>query len=74
MWDSLTIKIELMKRGSNLTQAALEAGLCSSACRRALTIHFPAGEKALAKALDVSVEELFPERYGKKDIINENVL
>lgn len=63
MWDKAKIKIELLKRGSNLTKAALDNDLSSGACRTALVMPFPAGERALAKALGVSVEELFPERY-----------
>lgn len=63
MWNKAKIKIELIKRGSNFTKAALDEDLSSGACRTALVKPFPAGEKALAKALNVSVEELFPERY-----------
>lgn len=74
MQDNRAIRIELMKRGTNLTQAALEAGLSSGACRTALYVHFPAGERALAKALDTTVEELFPERYGRGVASNEDVL
>ena len=63
MWDKAKIKIELMKRGSNITKAALDEDLSSGACRTAMVKPFPAGERALAKALDVRVEDLFPERY-----------
>ncbi len=63
MWDKAKIKIELIKRGSNFTKAALDNDLSSGACRTAMVKPFPAGEKALAKVLDVRVEELFPERY-----------
>lgn len=52
-----------MKRGSNFTKAALDEDLSSGACRTAMVKPFPAGERALAKALDVRVEDLFPERY-----------
>ena len=63
MWDKAKIKIELMKRGSNFTKAALDEDLSSGACWTAMVKPFPAGERALAKALDVRVEDLFPERY-----------
>lgn len=63
MWDKAKIKIELMKRGSNFTKAALDEDLSSGAYRTAMVKPFPAGERALAKALDVRVEDLFPERY-----------
>ena len=63
MWDKAKIKIELMKRGSNFTKAALDEDLSLGACRTAMVKPFPAGERALAKALDVRVEDLFPERY-----------
>lgn len=72
MWDKTVIKIELLKRGLTLTQVALDADLSSGACRVALTKPFPAGEKALAKALEVRVEDLFPERYQERK--NEDVL
>lgn len=63
MWDKAKIKIELIKRGSNFTKAALDNDLSSGACRTAMVKPFPAGERALAKVLDVRVEDLFPERY-----------
>lgn len=63
MWDKATIKIELIKRGTNFTKAALDNDLSSGACRTAMVKPFPAGERALAKVLDVRVEDLFPERY-----------
>lgn len=63
MWDKAKIKIELLKRGSNFTKAALDNDLSSGACRTAMVKPFPAGERALAKVLDVRVEDLFPERY-----------
>lgn len=63
MWDKDKIKIELIKRGSNFTKAALDADISASGIRTALVKPFPAGERALAKALNVPVEELFPERY-----------
>ncbi len=63
MWDKAKIKIELMKKGSNFTKAALDNDLSSGACRTAMVKPFPAGERALAKVLDVRVEDLFPERY-----------
>lgn len=72
MLDKTLIKIELLKRGLTLTQVALDADLSSGACRTALVKPFPAGERALAKALEVKVEDLFPERYGERK--NENVL
>lgn len=63
MWDKAKIKIELIKKGSNFTKAALDNDLSSGACRTAMVKPFPAGERALAKVLDVRVEDLFPERY-----------
>ncbi len=66
MWDKTIIKIELLRRGLTLTRVALDAGLSSSACRIALVKSCPAGERALADALNVKVEDIFPERYMEK--------
>ena len=51
MWDKDKIKIELIKRGSNFTKAALDADISAGGIRTALVKPFPAGERALAKAL-----------------------
>lgn len=63
MWTSLDIKIALMRKGTNLTKIAVEAGLSSGACRTALVKSFPSAEKVIAEELGVPVQEVFPDRY-----------
>lgn len=62
-WDNPGIKAELARRGWSLTSLALNRGLSENACRRALTQSNLAGAQAIAWALGVSVQELFPGRY-----------
>lgn len=62
-WDRHAIMAEVRRRGSNLRKLALEAGLSESACRKALAVPLPAGEAVIAGFLDVSVQELWPDRY-----------
>jgi Ner family transcriptional regulator len=66
MWTPDKIKIELLSRGTNLSKLSIDNGLSISACRVALVKPFPKAEKIIADFLDVSVEELFPNRYQKQ--------
>jgi Ner family transcriptional regulator len=54
---------EIKRRGSNLTQLAIDAGLQASACRTALVRAFPAADQVIADYLDVPLHELWPDRY-----------
>lgn len=63
VWDRHEIMAEVRRRGSNLRQLALEAGLSEGACRKALAVPLPAGEAAIADFLGVTVHELWPDRY-----------
>ncbi len=63
VWDRHAIMAEVRRRGSNLRQVALDAGLSESACRKALSVSIPAGEAAIAEFLNVTVQELWPDRY-----------
>ncbi len=65
-WDNPAIKAELERRGWTLTRLAQENGLHESACRRALHSSCRAGAMVIAKALEVSLEELFPGRYIRR--------
>lgn len=62
-WDRHAIMAEVRRRGSNLRQVALAAGLSESTCRQALRVSIPAGEAAIAEFLNVTVQELWPSRY-----------
>lgn len=63
-WDRHAIKAELGRRGLTLVAVARDAGLEPSACKVALRRRNWGGEAAIAAALDVPPEELWPERYG----------
>lgn len=65
-WDNPAIKAELERRGYTLTKLALEKGLHESACRRALHSSCLPGAIAIADALGVPVQELFPGRYIRR--------
>lgn len=65
-WDNPGIKAELERRGTNLTKLALESGLHESACRRALCSSNLAGAMAIANALGVTVQEIWPGRYIRR--------
>jgi Ner family transcriptional regulator len=67
-WDNPAIKAELERRGWTLTRLALENGLHESACRRALHSSCHAGAMVIAKALGVTLEELFPGRYIRRRV------
>lgn len=62
-WDRHAILAEIRRRGFSLRRISIEAGLSPSACCKAFTQPFPAAETAIACFLDVSVHELWPDRY-----------
>lgn len=62
-WDRHAIMAEVRRRGSNLRRISLAAGLSESTCRKALSGPQPAGEAAIAEFLNVTVQELWPDRY-----------
>jgi len=65
-WDRHSIRAELARRGFTLTGLALDNGLYESACRQALDGRSKAGAQVIAKALGMTVQELWPDRYLKR--------
>lgn len=61
--DRHDIKAMVYRRGGTLRSIAVAAGLSESVCRAALLRPSPAGEAAIAEFLDMTVHELWPERY-----------
>lgn len=57
------IKYQLRLRGTSLAQVAREQGVSRDAATLALRKPYPRMERALAKALDLKPEQLWPERY-----------
>jgi len=62
-WDRHSIRAELNRRGFTLTGLARDNGLYESACRQALDGRCLSGAQVIAKALGVTVQELWPDRY-----------
>ncbi len=62
-WDRHSIRAELARRGFTLTGLARDNGLYESACRQALDGRSQAGAQVIAKALGLTVKELWPDRY-----------
>ncbi|MEC9247156.1 MAG: helix-turn-helix domain-containing protein [Pseudomonadota bacterium] len=59
-WDRHSIKAEIHRRGMSLSGIARDAGLAESACRLALMGLSRKGADAIAAALDIPFDTLFP--------------
>lgn len=62
-WDRPAIIAELHRRGMTLTGIAKDAGLYASACRQGIIGMSRPGAEAIAKALDIPFDDLFPNSY-----------
>lgn len=62
-WDRHSIRAEVHRRGLTVTGIALDAGLYKTACSQALRGGSYPGALAISRALDIPVEELFPDFY-----------
>lgn len=60
VWDRHSIKAEVHRRGMSLSGIARDAGLAESACRLALMGLNRKGADAIATALDIPFDVLFP--------------
>lgn len=63
VWDRPAIIAELHRRGLTLTGIAKDAGLYPSACRQGIGGQSRTGAEAIAAALDVPFNDLFPTMY-----------
>jgi len=63
VWDRPAIIAELHRRGLTLTGVAKDAGLYESACRQGIGGQSRAGAQAIADALGIPFEQLFPHMY-----------
>jgi len=66
VWDWPAIKAEIQRRGSTLTELALENGLPENACR--MVKHYPNRrvQAIIAAFIDDEPENVWPDRYSKK--------
>ena len=62
-WDGPRIKAELERRGTTLNDLSLAAGLARTTAAKALRQPYTRGEQIIAKALGVTAQEIWPERY-----------
>ncbi len=63
---SIWIQGELRKLGSNLSVIARELGVSRRAVSQSLFVPSSRAERAVAAALGLSAEELFPERFNEE--------
>lgn len=63
VWDRYAIRAEVHRRGLTLTGIARAAGLTESACRRALFGLDRRGADAIAGALGIPFDTLFPNGF-----------
>ncbi len=62
-WPPATIKAALRECGWSLWEVALAHGLPALACARALHTHSLRGEAAIASALEIPAQRIWPSRY-----------
>lgn len=53
----------IRKKGKTLTQLSVEAGLHPRTLANALDRKYPKGEKIISEFIEVSAQEIWPERY-----------
>lgn len=73
-WLPYRIKARIERSGLTLSQISLNAGLNRAACSAALRRRFPAAELAIANALGLKVQYIWPSRYtpdGKSRSTNQ---
>lgn len=63
IWDRHAIRAEIHRRGSTLTNIALDNGLGASSCRVALLTPSPAANRAISDFLGVPLHELWPDWF-----------
>ncbi|WP_084462704.1 helix-turn-helix domain-containing protein [Oceanibaculum pacificum] len=66
-WHPADIAAAIRKRGKTLTALALENGLSESACRKALILKYAKAELVIARFIDVSPHELWPDRWNSDE-------
>lgn len=62
-WDRAAILAEVHRRGMTLTGIAKDAELYASACRQGIGGGSRTGAQAIADALGIPFDELFPDSY-----------
>ncbi|MDF7670250.1 helix-turn-helix transcriptional regulator [Orbaceae bacterium ESL0721] len=65
-WHVEDIKCALRKRRISIRSLSIAAGLSPSTFNNALRVSYPKAERAIAKALGVEPETIWPSRYEYK--------
>lgn len=65
IWHPEQIKAAVRMRDTTLSKLALDNGCAESVCRSALIRSSPTGEAIISAFLNVSLHELWPDRYSK---------
>lgn len=65
-WHRADIVAALRKRGISLAQLSRDQGLASRTLNNAFERHYPKAEGIIAKALDMTPEQIWPSRYIDK--------
>lgn len=68
-WHNADIIAALHKKGFSLRQLSIRSGLNPTTLRSALDRPYPKAEKIIAKALGLSVSDIWPEREQKRNFI-----
>ena len=62
-WHPADIMAAVRRKGSNLAQVALAAGLHETACRAAIRRKYAEGELAISRFLGVPPHDIWPDRW-----------
>ena len=66
-WDKHGIKAEIHRRGETLSGLAIKNNLPEASVRVSLDRPFPKADRIIARFLDLSLHDLWPDRYDDKN-------
>lgn len=69
-WHRADVVAAVRKKGKNIRQLSIDAGLSPNTLKSALQFHYPKGEKIIADFLDMKPEQIWPSRYQNKSCIS----
>ncbi len=68
-WHRADVVAELHKRGWSIAKLAKAHGLAPTTLRSALDKPYPKSERIIAKAIGIPPEEIWAERYAKRNFV-----
>jgi Ner family transcriptional regulator len=66
-WHRADVVAALHKKGWSLRQLSREAGLSDGTLKSALDKPYPKAERIIAAALQMDPQDIWPQRYAKRD-------